>query len=333
VGALRSALDELAGDDVVRRSDDELAADLQELERASRVIEAERARRIGELKRRDAHIRDGHLSVRAWLANRLGISSRVAAAHVRLARALPFMPVTAEALSGGAISIGAAAMLCAARETDVEAFARCEPALVDAAMRLSVPDLVRAIERFRALAETDAIEAEERRRFARRRLYASAILDGMIRIDGDLDPETGQVVITALSSVLDAWTRSEDRDERSPAQRRADALGEICGQYLDGADRPVVGGERPHVTVTVDLATLESIGRHRRARRRRERDGWSRSPHRMRREGEPRDHPRPIGAARRRTADTRRTGGAPARGRDPRPSVSLPRVRAAASVV
>jgi Domain of unknown function (DUF222)/HNH endonuclease len=169
------------------------------------------------------------------------------------------MPVTAEALSGGAISIGAAAMLCAARETDVEAFARCEAALVDAAMRLSVPDLMHAIERFRALADTDAIEAEARRRFARRRLYASAILDGMIRIDGDLDPETGQVVITALSSVVDAWARSEDRDERSPAQRRADALGEICRQYLDGVDRPVVGGERPHVTVTVDLATLESM--------------------------------------------------------------------------
>jgi hypothetical protein len=58
--------------------------------------------------------------------------------------------------------------------------------------------------------------------------------------------------------VLDAEARggrSED-DDRTPAQRRADALGEICRQWLDLAERPSVGGERPHVTVTVDVASL-----------------------------------------------------------------------------
>lgn len=37
---------------------------------------------------------------------------------------------------------------------------------------------------------------------------------------------------------------------------RADALGEICRSFLDRTDRPVVGGERPHLTVTVPLAVL-----------------------------------------------------------------------------
>jgi hypothetical protein len=74
----------------------------------------------------------------------------------------------------------------------------------------------------------------------------------MVRVDGNLDPETGETLLTALSAVLDAESRSgPEGDDRTPAQRRADALGEICRQWLDLADRPNVGGERPHVTMTV----------------------------------------------------------------------------------
>jgi hypothetical protein len=79
----------------------------------------------------------------------------------------------------------------------------------------------------------------------------------MVRVDGHLDPETGETLLTALGSVLDAEARSrKDEDSRSPAQRRADALGEICRQWLDRGDRPQVAGERPHVTVTVPLNAL-----------------------------------------------------------------------------
>ena len=91
-----------------------------------------------------------------------------------------------------------------------------------------------------------------------RRLHASVSLLGMVRVDGDLDPETGESLLTALRAVLDAEARSGAADDRTPAQRRADALGEICRQWLDLAERPTVAGERPHVTVTVDADTLAS---------------------------------------------------------------------------
>jgi hypothetical protein len=89
-------------------------------------------------------------------------------------------------------------------------------------------------------------------------LHASVSLLGMVRVDGDLDPETGESLLTALRAVLDAESRSGAADDRTPAQRRADALGEICRQWLDLAERPTVAGERPHVTVTVDADTLAS---------------------------------------------------------------------------
>jgi len=80
---------------------------------------------------------------------------------------------------------------------------------------------------------------------------------GMVRVDGDLDSETGEALLTALGAVLDAETRSRaGQDDRTSAQRRADALGEICRQWLDRSDRPMIGGERPHVTLTVDAGML-----------------------------------------------------------------------------
>src|SRR5207247_7085576 len=92
---------------------------------------------------------------------------------------------------------------------------------------------------------------------ARRRLHASVSFLGMVRVDGDLDPETGETLLTALRAVLDAESRSRgDDDDRTPAQRRADALAEICRQWLDSSERPNVAGERPHITVTVGAGAI-----------------------------------------------------------------------------
>jgi uncharacterized protein DUF222 len=68
---------------------------------------------------------------------------------------------------------------------------------------------------------------------------------GMVRVDGDLDPETGETLLTALRAVLDAESRSAPTGDRTPAQRRADALGEVCRQWLDHGDRPSVAGRSP----------------------------------------------------------------------------------------
>lgn len=103
-------------------------------------------------------------------------------------------------------------------------------------------------------------ELAEDRRYERRGLYVSPTLDGMVRVDGDLDAETGQVLVTSLRAVMDADARARSEpDRRTPAQRRADALGEICRAWLDRSDRPTVAGERPHVVVTVELGALRGL--------------------------------------------------------------------------
>jgi Domain of unknown function (DUF222) len=176
MGNLRSAIDELASDDVERSTDARLVEDLEELEVGARAVEAERVRRIGELERRGVHIRDGFVSITSWLSSRLRIASSVAARLIRLARALPQMPHTSAALSAGELSVESACLLVSARDADAEQFDRCEPELVDLAARLPLADLRRAIERWRYLADAASAEAEAERRFERRGLYVSPML-------------------------------------------------------------------------------------------------------------------------------------------------------------
>ena len=166
------------------------------------------------------------------------------------------MPKTRDAIERGEVSLAGARVLAFARDVDPEAFASVEDSLVEAARIHSVADLGRVAAYWRHAVEAgDAGEGALRRR---RRLHASISLEGMVRVDGDLDPETGETLLTALGAVMDAEARSGAEDGRTPAQRRADALGEICRQWLDRSDRPSVAGERPHLTVTVADHVLTS---------------------------------------------------------------------------
>ncbi len=204
------------------------------------------------------HAADGQLSAAAWVARRHGLAQGAAEAQVRVARALEEMPRVAEALSRGEISTAATDALVRAREAAPDAFARVEDGLVERARSLSHRDLRAELERWRLDVDTDRAARDEQERFARRRFTAVPTTDGMVRTEGELDPENGQYLITALRAKVDAWARTLTDDLRTPAQRRADALGEICREWLDLAERPGLGGERPHVVLAMDLAALEA---------------------------------------------------------------------------
>jgi hypothetical protein len=200
--------------------------------------------------RRSTGESDGHLSAASWLASVHRASWGTARAATKVARALEAMPLTRRAMESGEVSLAAARVLAHARDADPEAFSGSEATLLEAARIHSVGGLRRIAASWREACERDrGLDGEERLR-ARRRLHASVSFLGMVRVDGDLDPETGETLLTALRAVLDAESRSGGTDHRTPAQRRADALGEVCRGWLDLADRPTVAGERPHVTLT-----------------------------------------------------------------------------------
>jgi hypothetical protein len=262
MSTLRSALDELRSEDLRSSSDEELGEDLVEFERASRVLEAERARRLMEVERRGTWVVDGHLSVVSWLAARVRLGLSRASQQVKLSRALRAMPVTADAFGSGELSSETVGLLVSAKESAPVAFSEAEGMLVDAAGVLPAREFRAAVAYWRQAADASSAEERARRIYDGRHLHVSPTIEGTVRIDGDLDPESGHTLITALRSMQDTWARDELEDRRTAPQRRADALTELCRGWLDRSDRPSVAGERPHVVVTVDLESLESrLGR------------------------------------------------------------------------
>jgi hypothetical protein len=234
-----------------------LEEDFTELHLLSEQLEAERLRLLREIDRRGSFSRDGHLSAASWLVARCKLAWGTAHEHVRLARSLDRMDTARSAFERGEVSMSAVRVLASAHQVDPQAFARAEGELTQAARIHSAGDLRRVVAFWRRHVESEQALGGEDALYRRRRLHASVTLGGSVRVDGDLDPQTGETLLTALRAVTDAEARSRTgADERTPTQRRADALGEICRQWLDHGGRPEVAGERPHLTVTVGLEAL-----------------------------------------------------------------------------
>jgi hypothetical protein len=260
LGGLTSALDGLRGEpldgDVVSSQDN-----------VSLLVA--RARLEGELLRRlrvwDTHSRwaaDGALSATAWLAHQGGLRASTARGLLSLAHRLANAPLTAAGLGAGVLTPDQACLLAHASSSPcTAAFQAAEGWLIDQARRLSVEQLGVLVQRWRERAEAQAsLDADVDAGFAGRHLHASITFDGTVAVDGELDPDTGAVVVTALNAAMEADRDVPGEPARPRPQRRADALGVICRHYLDTAALPRGGGERPHLGVIVDLAGLTGPG-------------------------------------------------------------------------
>ena len=267
MSTLRSAIDELAGEELGRVGDRALLDDVVELSRGLAALEAQRVRRIAEIDRRRAFEEDGSLTMMAWLRTTCRMAAGWSRELVRMARRLNSMPATREAFEAGELDSDRVRVLVAAQRRHPEVFARDEETLLDAALSLSTAEVRRLVDYWAQAADGAEALRDHGARHRRRRLHVSRTFAGMVRIDGDLEPEGGEVVITALRSLTEA-ALLDPADDRTPAQARADALVDLCRDHLDHGDAGVSGGKRPHLTVIADLETLEG-----RAGRQAETDG------------------------------------------------------------
>jgi hypothetical protein len=260
VSTLRSGVEELRSEDVAGVPDAALEEDLGELLAVSDQLESEILRRLAAVDRRRSFERDGHLSTVSWLSARFRMSRVRAAELTRLARAMEQAPAVRRALGSEEITSSEVRVLAQAHGAHPEAFGQAEELLVEAARSLPVHRLQQAVGHWKqAVDDRQGVGDEDLR--SRRGLHASPTVFGMVRVDGDLDPECGECVLTALRAVVDAEARSgAGGEDRTGPQRMADALHEICRSFLDRGDRPAVAGERPHVAVVVDLRALAGTG-------------------------------------------------------------------------
>jgi hypothetical protein len=143
------------------------------------------------------------------------------------------------------------------RDLPAHVAAEAEPVLVAAARRLDPSRLRRVVAQLRGVADPDGAGAQAQRRHRQRGVWLASTWEGMVAVNGLLDPEAGQTLVAALEPLARPTTAD---DPRSASQRRADALVELARRTLENGQLPQTGGVRPQLTVTVELDSL--LGHH-----------------------------------------------------------------------
>jgi Domain of unknown function (DUF222)/HNH endonuclease len=259
LATLTAAVDRLAARDLTGLADAALAEQLLQLRRLLDRLEGHWLQRLATVDARGAAGSDQGTpaaSTASWLRNRLRMSAGAAASAVRTARALFGGPLTgtAQALCDGEISAAhASALAHGTSDLPDQVAAEAEPVLVDAARRLDPPRLRRVITHLHLVADPDGADQQAERRHERRGLWVAPTLEGMVALQGLLEPEAGELLLAAVEPL--ARPTSGD-DPRSGDQRRADALTELARRNLEGGRLPQTGGVRPQLTVVVDLDSL-----------------------------------------------------------------------------
>lgn len=254
VAALSRAVRLAALDDVAGYGDAALGDRLRELQRIADALDGEMSRTLAVFDGRGGGCSDGAVSTQAWLRWRMRLHPGEAHQRVAVARGLGGLPATAAALAGGEISQRHAAVIVqTATDVGPAAARSAEPILLEAAHHIDPGALRRLAARIRHAVDADGAVADGEKAFERRRLHVSSTYGGMVALDGLFDPESGATVVAALTALS---APRPPGDPRSPAQARADALVDLARRALDRGDLPEQSGEKPHLTVTVDLAAL-----------------------------------------------------------------------------
>jgi len=216
---------------------------------------------VGEHNAAEVWRHDSATSMTAWLRHHTRRTGRDAAACTRTARRLRELPVTAAAYGEGALSGGQIqAIVTSLKDRTVGLFAQHEAALVGDLAKLSVGDTATAMQDWARRAEALLGDDPDTPQ-PQRSLHLSRILDGRRELSGSFDPEGGAVIDTALR--LAATPDVDGEPTRSPAQRRADALVDVCRRFLDHQHHHRGGRHRPHLNVTTTLTDLEQQGQGR----------------------------------------------------------------------
>ncbi|MCL1600757.1 MAG: HNH endonuclease, partial [Actinomycetia bacterium] len=227
---------------------------------AQRLIDrthAEMAFLVRELDRRHLPELDEGLSTAGWLKRHTQMTAAQASGTVKTARVLGHMPTVIEAALDGAIPHRSLQLLAQARNRHKIEFVDHESVFGDIATYLSVADLRRGIERWEQQINFDQALKDTTKLETLRGFHHSQTYEGLWATKGTFAPEGGHIITQAINALCDP-TNIDPTELRAPAQRRADAMVDICSFFLTHNTNIVTsGGEKPHVTITLDYEILK----------------------------------------------------------------------------
>lgn len=197
---------------------------------------------------------DGALSAVAWVRERCNLSGGAAAERVNVARQLETLPQIEKALAKGNVGYQHVALIARAAENVGSApVQKEENHLLKAAQTMDPGRFAAVAKGFEHRVDAAAALVEANHAYERRYLHLSEPQNGMVRLDGMLDLEGGATLKAALSALMPPPANDDDR---TPGQRRIDALVDLARRPLDGSKLGTVGGQRPHLLITASAETL-----------------------------------------------------------------------------
>ena len=231
-----------------------IAIELREFVDRSEGISAEAVRRF---EKSGAWAQDGALSMVGWLKSNGKLSGGAAMERVSMARQLEKLPETAQAFQRGDLGYQHVAILTrTAEKVGVGALKKEEASLLQAAQTMDPGKFAGVAKAFEFRVDQAAALTEANRAWSRRYLHLSEPKDGLVHLEGLLDAEGGAVVKTALDALMPV---PKHDDDRTAAQRRADALVDLARRPLAGSKLGSTRGQRPHLVITASVEILAGV--------------------------------------------------------------------------
>jgi hypothetical protein len=263
----RQLLADAAGRAVFALTDTDLVAALDHVHAICASAHLLQSYVLAEINGRGLPAAQGATSTTAWLRGHQRISPTAAARQVHFAKALPTLPALAAAMACGVVNAEQAQVIARAigelpagldpaLKADAEAF------MVQAAARLDPVQLRTAGAHLLSTIDPDRAEQHERealeraeKRAARDRYFTLTPLgDGRTRLSGILSEEAAAIVNAAMQPLC---RPADPHDQRTLAQRRADALRDICELSMATGLLPGNRGEKTTMTVTVPFDLVD----------------------------------------------------------------------------
>ena len=258
-------------------SDDGVVDALRAAHHCEQVLAVLAARLVRQAESRGLPESGGHRTTARWLTAHLLLDPQPARELSERATALAAHPALEQAMLDGTADARQATVIAAAvdavpetlaglddpvaapdiaREAEAALLARTREFPAYLLRRLGDRVLAHVAPDIADRADEIALQRQEARARRARTLTLSLPRDGQVRLSGVLGVEDAATVGAALEPLC----RPLPADERTPGQRRADALAEVCRLALRTGRLPDHGGEPPQLTVTVPFAALGADG-------------------------------------------------------------------------
>lgn len=196
---------------------------------------------------------EGFTSMASWLRTRAKATPGDARRTTTTAALVRRCPALRVAWEDGELSSGQVAVVSAnVSERAADLFEEHAPEVVPLVVGLDLRDTT-TVMRSWAQAADDALGGPDPEDDPVGKAHLSCLLEGRARMDVTFDRDAHALVLAALRT---AESRDAEGEERTPAQRRHDALLDVCRHFLDHQTSRIGGRHRPHLNAVIDVAEL-----------------------------------------------------------------------------